>query len=306
LHTDKKSFIAAVYDYVFGPPRVATDPLANEKEVAAYVQQNRGIVVTSELIALAGGDFPQAETFLTDCVIRYRGDARVSDNAVLYGEFDTITRGVGQVESNKIVHYWDEYEPAYELTGNSSTHNLYIVLMNSVNLVLSCLVLGGILSHLEVLGPGSQLNTLLGSNEGAIRLVLGWLPLIFSGLFFLIPLGRLIKIQGLQRRRQRHNIRKRLYKAIFRRQGEPQTVRQIVDAVNSSAAEEPLTAPVVEDRMKVLALDLVGDMSVTEAAEVQFTFPRITRELHEVQQLRRQRRPDETLGEIIAESDNQT
>jgi hypothetical protein len=305
LNTNKKSFIAAVYDFVFGPPRVTLDALANEKEVAAYLQQNRGIVVTSELIALAGWDFPQAEAFLTDCVIRFGGEARVSDNAVLYGEFDTITRGVGQVERGQVVHYWDEYEPEYELTGNSATHNLYIVLMNSVNLVVSCLVLGGVLSNLEALGPGSSLHAFLLSYEGTIRLFLGWLPLIFSGLFFLIPLGRFIKIQALQRRRQWQNVRKRLYKAIFQRQGAPQTVRQIVDAVNTDAAEERLTAPVVEDRMKVLALDLAGDMSVTEAAEVQFTFPRITRELHEVPQLRRQRRADAPLGEIIAESDNQ-
>ena len=46
-------------------------------------------------------------------------------------------------------------------------------------------------------------------------------------------------------------------------------------------------------------------MTVTEAAEVQFTFPRITRELHEASQLRRQRRHDGALGEIIAEEDNQ-
>jgi hypothetical protein len=43
-------------------------------------------------------------------------------------------------------------------------------------------------------------------------------------------------------------------------------------------------------------------MTVTEAAEVQFTFPRITRELHEAPQLRRH---DGALGEIIAEEDNQ-
>ena len=32
----KKNFVAAVYDFVFGPPRVKIGPLRNEKEVAAY------------------------------------------------------------------------------------------------------------------------------------------------------------------------------------------------------------------------------------------------------------------------------
>jgi hypothetical protein len=305
LKADKKSFIAAVYDFVFGPPRVVLDPLTNEKEVAAYLQQNKGIVVPAELIALAGWDFPQAETFLTDCVIRFYGEPKVSDNAVLYGEFDTITRGVGQVESGEIVHYWDEYEPEYELTGNSSTYNLGIALMNSFNLILSFLVLRGMLSGLEGLGPGTQLGAFLMSYQGVIELFLGWLPLIFSSLFFLIPLGRLAKIQALQRQRQFQNIRKRLYKVIFARQGQPQTVRELVSAINTHASEETLSRQVVEDRIKELALDLAGDMTVTETAEVQFTFPRIARELHEAAQLRRQRRLDNALGEIIAEEDNQ-
>jgi hypothetical protein len=305
LNDTKKSFIAAVYDFVFGPPRVRLDPLANEKEIAAYLQQHKGIVVPSELMALAGWDFAQAETFLTDCVIRYHGDARVSDNAVLYGEFDTITRGIGQVEGGEIVHYWDEYEPEYELTGNSNGYNLLIVLMNSFNLLCALLVLSGILANLEALGPGNQLSTFLMSHRWFVTLCLGWLPLLFSVLFFLIPLVRLINMQALRRWRQFHNIRKRLYKAIFARQGQPQTVSEIVDTVNTHASEEPLSRQVVADRMKALSLDLAGDMTVTESAEVQFTFPRITRELHEAQQLRRQRHHGATLGEIIVEEDNQ-
>jgi hypothetical protein len=305
LKTDKKNFIAAVYDFVFGPPRVALDPLTNEKEVAAFLQQHKGILVPSELIALAGWNFPQAETFLTDCVIRFRGEPKVSDNAVLYGEFDTIIRGIGQVESGEIVHYWDEYEPEYELTGNSSAYNLGIVLMNSLNLVVSFLVLRGMLSGLEGLGTGSQLSAFIESHQGAIELLLGWLPFIFSSLFFLIPLSRLVHIQARRRQRQAQNVRKRLYKAIFARQGEPQTVPEIMRAVNTNASEESLSRQVVVDRMKELALDLAGDMTVTETAEVQFTFPRITRELHEAEQFRRQRRLDTTLGDIIAEEDTQ-
>ena len=301
LNDSKKSFIAAVYDFVFGPPRVALDPLAAQKEVAAYLQQNKGLIVASELIALAGGDFPRAETLLTDCVIRYRGDPKVSDHAVLYGEFDTILRGVGKVEGGEIVHYWDEYEPEYELTGNSSTHNLLIVVMNSFNLVFSLLVLRGALSNLETLGHEPSLSAFMVSHGWIVELFLGWLPLTFSGLFFLIPLGRLLKVQALQRRRQLQNIYKRLYKVIFARRGEPQTMREIVDAVNTHASEESLSYQVVEARMQECTLDLAGEMTVTETAEVQVSFPRIARELHESQQLRRHRRLDDTLGDIIAE-----
>jgi hypothetical protein len=81
-------------------------------------------------------------------------------------------------------------------------------------------------------------------------------------------------------------------------------VAEIVAAVDARAQEEALAPPVVEEAMQALVLDMPGDMLVSESAEVQFAFPRITRELQEVKQLRRQRRVDDTLGEIIVESDN--
>lgn len=188
LNTRKKNVIAAVYDFVFGPPRATLDPLQNEKEVAAYLRRQKGIIVTSELSALAGWTFPQAETFLTDCVIRYQGDTKVSENAVLYGEFDAITRSVGGVEAGKIVYYWDEYEPEYELTGNSAAHNLIIGAMNGFNLLLATLVLSGVFAQLlQPRGGMSVTTALAGMTSGPFFTVfLGWLPLVFSVLFFAI------------------------------------------------------------------------------------------------------------------------
>ena len=307
LNTQKKSVIAAVYDFVFGPPRVTLDPLQNEQEVAVFLQRNKGLIVASELSALAGWTFAQAETFLTDCVLRYQGDTKISEHAVLYGQFDTITRGVGEVEEGEIVYYWDEYEPEYELTGNSARHNLIIVGMNSFNLLFSLLVLSGSVDTLLHEAFNQQFATTTGSivSGSLVTLGLGWIPLIFSVLFFLIPLVRAVRIHALRRQRHTQNIRKRLFYAIFARQGEPQTVAEVVTAVNARAPEDALSPAVVEEAMQALVLDMPGDMLVSESAEVQFAFPRITRELQEVKQLRRQRRVDDTLGEIIVESDNQ-
>jgi len=303
LNTAKKNFIAAVYDFVFGPPRATRDPLHNEREVAAFLRQNKGIIVTSELSALAGWTLPQAETFLTDCVIRYQGDTEISDNAVLYGEFDTIMRSVGAAEAGEVIHYWDEYEPEYELTGNTATYNLIIAGMNGFNLLFAALVLHGSFNFLWQPQYGTAFAPLVGSGV-LMTVLLGWMPLLFSVLFFAIPLGRLFRIQVLRQRQHRENIRKRLFKAIFARQGQPQTLAQVLAAVNADPDEETLSRRVVEQMMRELALDMAGDMTVTEAAEVQFAFPRITRELQEAAQLRRRRRVDTALGQVIVESDN--
>lgn len=302
LNNAKKNFMASVYDFVFGPPRVERDPLANQQEVAAYLRQHKGLLVTTELSALAGWTLPQAETFFTDCILRFRGDSKISENAVLYGEFDEIVRSVGDVNAGKIVYYWDEYEADYELTGSSTTHNVFIVVMNSFNVLMAFLVIRGGPTWLRQLSYADPSLSFLASAAPWLYVVLGWVPLMFSLLFFLMPLVRFARLQVLRRQQHDENIRKRLFKTIFSTTGQSQTLRQTVAAVNKDTHVETLTPQVVEEMLKTLSLDLAGEMEVTETAEVQFAFPRLRREYQEVQHLRAQRRLDGTLGEIIADS----
>jgi len=304
MRAKKKNFMSAVYDFVFGPPRVQLDPLGNEKEVAAYLQQHHGIVVTAELSALAGWTLPQAETFLTDCILRYRGETKISDDPVLYGQFDELMRGVGEVETGDITYYWDEYEPDYELNGNSITQNMIICIMNGFNLLISFYLATRDLTAFVTPSAAPDVFTWLAVNASWVQVVLGWIPLVFSILFFIIPLVRWFQIRSLQQRRQEQNVRKRLFKAIFVRRGQPQTVEAVTAAVNRDSEEAALSPPEVESALKQLALDMPGDVAVSEAAEVQYGFPRLTAELAAVERLRQNRRDDDTLGPIIMESDN--
>ncbi|KAA0228886.1 hypothetical protein EDS67_12395 [candidate division KSB1 bacterium] len=308
LNENKKSFIASVYDFVFGPARVEIDPLHNQKEVAAYLRKQNGIIVTSELCALAGWNFPQAETFLTDCLVRFQGEVKVSDNGVMYGQFDELLRGLDKVEPYKIVHYWDEYEPDYQLAGNSPGRNLVIILMNAFNLIFAFYLLTNLLPALTAPGgPADMLPGLgdwIAAHDFAAYLLLGWIPLIFSVLFFAIPLLRWFKISKARRQRHRNNIRKRLFKAIYQENGNPQTAAQIHQIVNTGAREEQLPVSLVESVLREVALDLPGDTLVSAEGQVQYAFPRIGYELKEVTTLRSQSRRAETLGKIIMDSEN--
>jgi hypothetical protein len=103
FNAGKKHLIASVYDFVFGPPRPKRDPLHLEKTVATYLRQHKGVLVAAELSALGGLTLPEAKTVLTDCVIRYHGDTKISEQAVLYAEFDTLLRSVGEGDTGKVV-----------------------------------------------------------------------------------------------------------------------------------------------------------------------------------------------------------
>ena len=262
--------------------------------------------MAAELSALAGWTFEEAETFLTDCVVRYEGETKISDQAVLYGQFDTITRwvdegpeGSSNGPEEQVVYYWDEYEPEYELTGNSVTHNAMVIGLNTANLLFSLLVLNG--SFTDLLETQLPIATASGP---LVFLVFGWLPLVFSGLFFLIPAARFFSVRAMQSQQHQQNIRKRLFHAVFAQQGQAQTTGEVLGTLHAANERESLAAPVVEERLKELVLDMPGSLRINDAAELEFSFPRITRELRAALTLRRQRQLDHSLGDIVIESDN--
>lgn len=306
LKPGRKNFIAAVYDFVFGPARVEVDPLHNPREVAAFLKENRGILLTADLQTLAGWNAAEADVFFTDCLVRFRGDVKVSENGVVYGQFDEITRGVGQGQDGKIEHYWDEYEPEYELTGNSPAYNLAIAGMNGFNLVFSFSALNGLLGRAFSAGEYSEIGYLVDgvvhANPAATAL-LGWIPFIFSALFFLIPFVRWFGIQRARRRRYRNNVRKRFFKAIFNSRGEPRTAGEVLRSVNAGAVEEPVSPAAAEKMLGELALDLQGETVVREDGALAYAFPRIRRELEEAPRLRARRTAIKELGDVIMDSE---
>lgn len=290
INENKKSFISSVYDFVFGPPRVATDPLNNEKEVAAFLRKEKGIVTPSELVALAGWKFSEAERFLSDCLVRFKGDPVISNEGVVYGRFDQIGRGAGEVTDGKIEYYWDEYEPEFEITGNTGGRNSAIIFMNLFNLAFaSFFVWVGI----------RKLNTMADYDVFWIALGLGWVPFIFSIIFFLIPIVRSFKVARWRRERRQANIRKRIMRVLFDDLDKKISLDETLRAVNAAKTEKPLTSEEVSDALHRMLGDFAGEMTVTEDGKPLYVFPRLAEEISAAKAIRKERKEDKELGREI-------
>ncbi|MCA9733092.1 MAG: hypothetical protein H6696_02960 [Deferribacteres bacterium] len=301
LKKDKKNLVASVHDFVFGPPRVDIDPLQNEREVAAFLETNKGILVSADLEALAGLNCAQAEYALTDYLIRFEGDVDVSENGAVYGKFERILRGVEDTDG-EIIYYWNEYEPEYHTTGNTPQRNFFIALMNGVNLLVSYSVMRG---NFDMLSD-ADFNGLAGAFVQIIldhQLLFGGIPFVFSILFFLVPLVRWLKIRRLRQQRHKNNIRKRLYKVIFSNAGTPQSAENIVAKVNHSGVEETLADKTISTFMDELVLDLNGETVISEDAKIQYHFPRISLEQKEAVALRSRSKMNRDLGDVVFDTD---
>ncbi len=277
---DAKSFVASVYDFVFGPPRVERHPLENPQEVAAYLRRNKGILVPADIKALTGLVADQAALLFSDCIGRFQGDIRISDRKLMYGQFDRLLRTVSAEDDMEIVYYWNEYEPPHLLTGNALGTNALIVFLNGFNLIFSLFILAG------------------ASSNAFSTFWLGTVPFFFSLIFFAVPALRLPGVLIREARRNAENRRKRVVWAIFANRGRAQTAEQIAQAINAPGSPEPLSLRAIEDILARLVKELPGELRIDARGQAFYEFPIITLELEEAERLRRQRTVDRDLGKV--------
>ena len=284
----EKSFIASVYDFVFGPPRVDADPLDNRKEVASFLRTSKGIVSVPELQALAGWNRKEASEFLTNCLTEYDGKAKINENGVLYGEFDDLVRTSQEDQAIvPIEYFWDEYVPEYELTGNSTPRNVMIVLMNTFNLAFSGFVLT---NGLPIIPPEMFVFTAF----------LGVVPLVYSVIFFLIPFVRSFHIRRMQKIQHVQNIRKRLMEVVFKKHAEQISLQELTEVANKwRKTEEKLSEKVVQQTLDDFIVDFDGVASVDDQGEVVYDFHQLAGEVIDIEKIRNEKLLDTNLGERL-------
>ena len=286
----EKNFMSAVYDFVFGPPRIALELLENQKEVAAYARKNAGIVALPEFKALAGWNTDEAQAFMSDCVVRFNGSAEISENGLLYADLRDLTRSVNSNDDGKVVWYWDEYEPEFEFTGNTTGKNALIIGMNIFNLVFASIFLIG------------------NFNESApqdywLWVFLGVIPFVFSLSFFAIPALRYFTL--LPKRNQRHinNVKKRLLKVIYKNAGNGAlSTDALANEVNRTAKEEKLDKAIIDDVMSKYIVEWDGEAVPTSNGNVLYKFETLKNQLLEVQELRTKAPKNKDLGNIYYDS----
>ncbi|WP_020528980.1 hypothetical protein [Flexithrix dorotheae] len=317
INKNKKSKVAAVYDFVFGPPRVEIHPLENEKEAVSYINQNKGIITTNELMGLASWRKPEAENFFSKLLLNFDGEGKISDNGTLFGDFYTLIRKAGSQKNFPITWYWDEYEPEYEITGNSVGTNAAIIFFALFNLIGGILFLSTVLSPEAASGILYTVNnsdnllvqSILGtlfSNPAQFSFVLGWFPTFFFSAFLAYPLYRSFIIKKKNHNIHLENIRKRLLKEIYLSNQDKLNIDELTSLTNSrNNNEEKLEKEAIKMMMDDLIYDLEGEMIVDDQAQILYDFSRFKTDLKEIESLRAQRKLDNSLGDIMIESNNE-
>jgi hypothetical protein len=133
---------------------------------------------------------------------------------------------------------------------------------------------------------------------------LGWIPFVFSLIFFTVPLVRMLGIKRQQREQHKENIRKRLMKVIFKRHKEKISLAELTAVANQWAStEERLSPAVVNTVVQDFILDLRGEAYVNDTdASVYYRFDELDQELSDLEELFGESRNNDKLGNVIFES----
>jgi len=260
-----KPLYKKVFEFVFGPPKPLADPLAEEKEVLAYIRQKNGRIAAVDLVMLMGWDFARAEEEATRLLVNYGGEPDVTDDGVVVYVFKDIrkTAELGEQPEAPVRRAWERLESRPPLTGNRTGTNVAISLFNGFNLLAPFWIVPAFEASLRTSFPGQEF-------------LLHDYPLAFSSLLFAVPLGRWLVERAREPGRRRRNARRSLLQAVVDRRGQAAPVEEL--------APEPAAAEALSHNLVALGGDVVTD----DNGQIRYAFPRIAEELADIEKVRAQ------------------
>lgn len=243
----EKPFYQKLFQYLFGPEREA-DPLAAEKAFAEFVRARGGRVTAADWASRTGQSLDEAENALTASLVRFNGDVDVSDDGTLIYRFDELRVTADETDDGgrELPPIWERQIQVAPLTGNPTSTNFWITFFNVFNLAMA----------VAVLVVGAPFLTL------AATIGLGWVPLVFSLMFFAVPIARKISHSMKKNRARRENERREALSIVFK------------------SAEKGEANPVPEDSIpERFTTDFLsaydGDVHVTDTGLTVYSFPRL-------------------------------
>jgi hypothetical protein len=219
-----KPFYRSVFSFVFGDP----DPNreydgALTRYALSYLRARRGVITLEEVMAMTGQEPDSAQQLLNRWVLEFEGEPRATDAGTVVYAFPELLRTTAaeQLQFGVAAAVTAPARMPAPFSSNKPRTNGWIVFFNLFNLLF-----GGYFLFVNLapqaaatIGPNfSYLSRVAGSLLQAVGIAnpvpilslgLGFVPLVFSALLYLVPLVRrrrlarkneAIRTEGLARR----------------------------------------------------------------------------------------------------------
>jgi hypothetical protein len=287
---DKIPFYKKVFAFVFGPDRPKATRKQIDRSTIRLIRARKGVLTTAELVEHTALPFAEAKSEMGRLMGAYDGEVVVSPESELVYAFPELTKSLHTEKRARPPNQaWLRLEYPLDLTGNTSGANAAVAGMNAFTLIAAVTSPWFIFPRLGIGGPAAFIGLVL-------------VPVVFSILFFGIPLGRMTGVKLENRRRAKRNVRRVLLGLVYRRavDGRPIDVDEAHRYVTSRLKERTVPVEAVEEALHEMARELDADVSSDDAGTLQYSFPALPRELLAAESVRRTLELEKReLGEIV-------
>lgn len=285
--------------FFFGPPVPPPDPRENERLVLAAIRAGKGRIGLADVMRVTGLPREQADPMMARLMLDYEGDVDVSEDGGIVYRFEKIRRTAGDVQEPEPPPAWTRTKLLPALTGNPGIANFCIAALNGFNMVMGWWAIqNGMtierVTHLfdRVPYPLTDMGT---------PIALGVVPLVFSALLFLLPIGRAIARPLRAKKATEEKGRLAVLHTVLDRVRSKQPVTD--EAVQAAWKGATGTAP-PEKRVDRELVALGGDVEIQSSGQTRWRFADLETEAKAVAAEREAAAEDEArLGEIVYATD---
>ncbi len=254
--------------FFFGPSEPPPDPRETERHVLAAIRAGKGRIGLADVMRVTGLPREKADPMMARLMLDYEGDVDVSDDGGIVYRFEKIRRtaavvseahGVAGPPDAEPPPAWSRAKPLPPLTGNGPGANFAIAALNGFNLLMGWWSIANGMTvervmHLFDRVPYPLVDT-------GTPIALGVVPLVFSALLFLLPIGRALarpaKVRAATEEKGRMAVLREVLERMRRKQ--PVTDQAVTQAWQQATGEPPPRKRIDQELVK-----LGGDVALDE------------------------------------------
>jgi len=297
-------FYKKVFAFAFGPDRPEPTQKQLDRGTLRLIRARKGALTTAELVEHTALAMPDAENEMGRLLGSYAGEPNVSrDGELVYTFPELMTSAHGATKVREPNPAWMRMEYPLELTGNEKKHDAVIIGMNGFTLVAAATAPAFIIPQVATYYPSLAW---LGGAAAFWGLVI--IPVVFSVLFFSIPLLRVLGVRRENRARKARNVRRQVLGLVYREalagRGSV-TVDAATAHVQARMKGRTVDPSAVEAALHQLAAEFDADVSTGEGGEgsLRFSFPAIRKQFLASETVRqRLKLGDGKIGEVVYSS----
>jgi hypothetical protein len=289
--------------FFFGPQLPPEDPRESERLVLAAIRAGKGRIGLADVMRVTGLPRELADPMMARLMLDYEGDVDVSDDGGIVYRFEKIRRTAAEDVSGAPAKdppaAWTRVRALPPLTGNPVGANLAIVGLNAFNLLMG----GWAIEHGMTIERVMHLFDKVPYHltDFGTPVALGLVPMVFSALLFLLPIGRAIarpaKVREANEERGRLAVLREVLERV--RSKQPVTDEVLTQAWQKASGEPPPKKRIDQELVK-----LGGDVAIEESGATRWRFADLETEAAAVEAEREAASDAEAkLGKVVFATD---